>query len=267
MRTRLLALLILLALLTAAACNDDGTTPQNEFQVIVEVVDFDGYPVPDLDLSLLNDHPWLQKAAGPDKAVTAIQFSVPREGHAEVTILNVEGSLVRTMVSDDLVAGEHRVMWNGADDEGSPLFSGRYTVRYTFQGAGDDDPTELSQDVLMAAWEGAPVGTTDANGRIFIKDRYHFPHLYDLEDMMGLDENGEFMGAIELSPTMLFQFYSRDEQRWQAFRHDVRGPGRIQITWAPPRARLESPAAPPRLTGVAPPPIEMRLRVYPNPFN
>lgn len=57
---------------------------------------------------------------------TSIAFSMEAAGHARVTVYDVAGRLVRTLVDEARPAGEQSVTWDGRDDGGRALASGTY---------------------------------------------------------------------------------------------------------------------------------------------
>ncbi len=58
-----------------------------------------------------------------------VAFDVPRSGPVRVSVHDMRGRVVRRLVSGDLEAGRHEVIWNGRDDAGSPVATGVYLVR------------------------------------------------------------------------------------------------------------------------------------------
>jgi hypothetical protein len=70
----------------------------------------------------------------PFTGATTISYSVPAASHVSVTIYNVEGRLVRTVLDGEVAAGVHSVTWDGADAAGRRLARGIYFCRMT---AGD----------------------------------------------------------------------------------------------------------------------------------
>ncbi|MBD3220725.1 hypothetical protein GF314_05745 [bacterium] len=60
---------------------------------------------------------------------TTLAFSLPRAGHARLTVHDVRGRLVRTLVDGALDAGHHRVAFDGVDGRGRSLPSGTYVYR------------------------------------------------------------------------------------------------------------------------------------------
>ena len=47
----------------------------------------------------------------------------------KVRVYSVSGRLVRTLVSGEMEAGQHQVMWDGIDDAGRSVASGTYLVQ------------------------------------------------------------------------------------------------------------------------------------------
>jgi hypothetical protein len=62
-------------------------------------------------------------------SLTRIDYSLPRRGHARLTIYAVDGRLVRTLVDGLRGAGGHTVDWDGRDPTGRPLPAGIYLYR------------------------------------------------------------------------------------------------------------------------------------------
>ncbi len=65
---------------------------------------------------------------------TAIRFSVKQSGHVRLSIFNMKGQLVRTLVNGDLASGNHTVVWNGKDSSGRGVASGVYMYRMETEG-------------------------------------------------------------------------------------------------------------------------------------
>ena len=83
--------------------------------------------------------------------------------------------------------------------------SGRYTVHLVVTQEGTGLLLyESRTDMLMAMLDSSrvPTGYTDAEGKLVLKDKKLFPHLYDLPDMTATDETGEIIGTLTLTATM-----------------------------------------------------------------
>ncbi len=59
---------------------------------------------------------------------TTIKYSTPREGLVQLSIYNVMGQKVRTLMSRTAQAGNHSVRWDGKNDIGLRVSSGVYVV-------------------------------------------------------------------------------------------------------------------------------------------
>ena len=55
-----------------------------------------------------------------------IQYSIPLDNKVELKIYNIKGQLVRTIVDEKQVRGNHTVIWNSKDDNNNPVSSGIY---------------------------------------------------------------------------------------------------------------------------------------------
>lgn len=60
---------------------------------------------------------------------TVIEFTLSSPGLTEVSIYNVIGQNVRTLVSERMRAGSHSLVWNGKNDSGHDLSSGVYIAK------------------------------------------------------------------------------------------------------------------------------------------
>jgi len=85
--------------------------------------------------------PKLRKTAVPNQTVifnnypnpfnpdTTIEFVIPENSSVTVYIYNVTGQKIRNLITENLTAGKHVVVWDGRNDAGSTLSSGVYFVR------------------------------------------------------------------------------------------------------------------------------------------
>jgi subtilisin family serine protease len=99
------------------ACRALGGTP-NPKQVVTSAI-------PD-KLTLYQNYP------NPFNPATTISFYVGEKGKVTLTVYNILGEKVRTLVNGDLEPGSHAVTWNGTDQSGHTVASGVYLYRLTF---------------------------------------------------------------------------------------------------------------------------------------
>jgi flagellar hook assembly protein FlgD len=60
---------------------------------------------------------------------TQVELTLPGDGLAEVAVFDLAGRRVRTLVSAELTAGTHPVVWDGMDQRGNSVASGIYLIR------------------------------------------------------------------------------------------------------------------------------------------
>ena len=70
----------------------------------------------------------------PFNSTTIFRFSLPETEAVTLTIYNIRGQLVRTLVDKSLESGEHEVTWNGVNQVGQAVASGVYVARLRRQG-------------------------------------------------------------------------------------------------------------------------------------
>ncbi len=65
----------------------------------------------------------------PFNPLTRVAFTLERGGATTVQVFDVQGRLVRTLLSEELAAGPHSVIWDGLDTSGRRAGSGVYFAR------------------------------------------------------------------------------------------------------------------------------------------
>ncbi|PKK83728.1 MAG: hypothetical protein CVT49_06830 [candidate division Zixibacteria bacterium HGW-Zixibacteria-1] len=67
-----------------------------------------------------------QNYPNPFNPDTRIEFALPAKGHVTISIYDILGRKVKTLLDETIPAGSHAIDWNGQDDEGNSLPSGIY---------------------------------------------------------------------------------------------------------------------------------------------
>ena len=70
-----------------------------------------------------------QNRPNPFNPKTTVRFSLPATGVARLTIFDVTGRAVRSLVDGTLPAGEHAIVWDGRDEAGHAVPSGIYLYK------------------------------------------------------------------------------------------------------------------------------------------
>lgn len=83
----------------------------------------DGDRVPELRTTLSNNYP------NPFNPATTIEYSISGDMHVNLSIYNVNGQLVRTLVDGFKRRDYYHIIWNGKDHRGVPTASGIYFYR------------------------------------------------------------------------------------------------------------------------------------------
>ncbi|MCK4696559.1 MAG: T9SS type A sorting domain-containing protein, partial [Candidatus Cloacimonetes bacterium] len=68
----------------------------------------------------LNNYP------NPFNPETNIVFNLLEESKVELDIYNIKGQKIKSLLSEQISAGEHSIVWNGEDSSGKQVSSGIY---------------------------------------------------------------------------------------------------------------------------------------------
>jgi len=72
------------------------------------------------EFALKQNHP------NPFNPETEITFDLPKSSQVTLTIYNMLGQPIRTLINNKMPAGSHKVIWHGLNDTGQPMPSGIY---------------------------------------------------------------------------------------------------------------------------------------------
>ena len=73
----------------------------------------------------------LNPSPNPFNPSTTLYFSVAERGRVELAVYSAGGRKVRTLLAEVREPGLHQQVWNGTDDRGNRVASGKYFVRFT----------------------------------------------------------------------------------------------------------------------------------------
>ena len=98
---------------------------------------FDMYPIStpttSVDEPFTPDFPktfvLFQNYPNPFNPSTTIQFDLPRRSEVRLSIYNINGQLVRTLIDRKFDAGSYSVLWDGRDERGRQATSGLFVTR------------------------------------------------------------------------------------------------------------------------------------------
>jgi hypothetical protein len=74
-------------------------------------------------------------APNPFGRLTSIAYALPARARAALQIYDLQGRVARTLFNGEAAAGEHRVTWDGRDDQGARVGPGVYFARLSSGGS------------------------------------------------------------------------------------------------------------------------------------
>ena len=93
------------------------------------IANFTPTSVENLDNNIPSSFELNQNYPNPFNPSTNISFALPSAEFVRIQIFDVLGSLVTTLVNRDLPAGNYKIAWNGADQNGTSVTTGVYLYK------------------------------------------------------------------------------------------------------------------------------------------
>jgi hypothetical protein len=84
----------------------------------------------------------------PFNPVTTFSYSLANESKVDLTIFNIKGQKVKTLIDEKQVAGVHQVIWDGTDENGKYISTGIYFSHCSIN-SGDGDYTSVKKIILL----------------------------------------------------------------------------------------------------------------------
>ncbi len=75
-----------------------------------------------------------QNYPNPFNSRTLIEYALPRAGRVKLSIFNILGQKIKTLVNGDQKVGSHWAYWDGRNDKGQPVSSGIYLYQLKVDG-------------------------------------------------------------------------------------------------------------------------------------
>lgn len=98
-----------------------------QFHVLIEKIPTAVEAVEDSDLS--TKFGILQNYPNPFNPTTQIPFTLPQASHVTLSIYDLQGQLVRILVSGEMPVGRHNAAWDAKDERGRNMPSGIYLYK------------------------------------------------------------------------------------------------------------------------------------------
>jgi hypothetical protein len=80
---------------------------------------------------------------------TTFKFGLPVPSNVKITLYNIIGQKIRSITSENLSAGIHKLTWNGKNENGIKLPSGMYIYRFEAQSLSDGNHKMIKSDKII----------------------------------------------------------------------------------------------------------------------
>ena len=98
----------------------------------------------DADLGSYSDYKLYTAYPNPFNLATTLRYDLPVDGLVNITIYDMKGRVVRTLLNREQTAGTILIQWNATNDAGTPASAGLYL--YVIQ---TDDFWQTKKMVLL----------------------------------------------------------------------------------------------------------------------
>ena len=76
----------------------------------------------------------LSNFPNPFNPSTTIKFSIQNDSKIELSIYNIKGQRIITLINNEFATGSHSIIWNGDDESGKSVSSGIYYYKLNVNG-------------------------------------------------------------------------------------------------------------------------------------
>jgi flagellar hook assembly protein FlgD len=90
-----------------------------------------------------------QNYPNPFNPETSIEFNLPINSNVTITVYNLLGQIVRTLVDNDFSSGYHSAIWNGIDETGKGVSSGIYFYKMKANGMNGQEYSNIKKMILL----------------------------------------------------------------------------------------------------------------------
>jgi hypothetical protein len=166
------------------SCNPTGADLESPFNVKVQVVDSNGNPLSDMNVSLwskLNYSSGILKISGQNEinAASTIQFNLPQQSFVSLIIYDLNDKIVDKLISNEIkMAGAYSYTWATSYYNGvfkCKLITSSDSLQNNILFKDSIYVVEISPDPRVSV-----IGKTDDNGIVTASDKLLFPNLFNL---------------------------------------------------------------------------------------
>ena len=123
----------------------DIDTSSGDFQVEIY---FDTNLYNSADDELLNVTSFIGNFPNPFNPTTTFSYNLANDSQVKLAIYNIKGQKIKTLVSENKIAGSHQIVWDGTDNNGKSVSSGIYFSSCGIDD-GNNDYTSVKKVILL----------------------------------------------------------------------------------------------------------------------
>jgi len=101
--------------------------------------------------SVLKEFHLHQNYPNPFNSITIIPYELPQRSRVEITIYDISGRKINTLISGGVNRGTHNITWDGTNQSGQPVSSGVYfyTLKATALNNSSETYSESAKLLLL----------------------------------------------------------------------------------------------------------------------
>jgi len=107
----------------------DAASPYNSIDMMIRAIIMDELDVDEKGSDLPREVALHDNYPNPFNPTTSIGFDLPEACKTQLSVYNVLGEKIATLVDDNMNAGSYRIIWDGRDDKGADVPSGLYLYK------------------------------------------------------------------------------------------------------------------------------------------
>jgi len=124
--------------------NDDGYALTGRSDDYLYIIKLDSEGISNADNVIINNNFKCNNYPNPFNPTTTIYFSIQNGSKIELSIYNIKGQKIRSLLNDQISSGNHSIVWNGKDDSDKKVSSGVYLYKLHV-----NDKAELNKKCLL----------------------------------------------------------------------------------------------------------------------
>jgi hypothetical protein len=66
----------------------------------------------------------------PFRGMLTIDYNLPGDSHVDVTVYDLNGTVISQLVNEDQVKGSHHISWDALNNSSKPLHGGIYILKF-----------------------------------------------------------------------------------------------------------------------------------------